>query len=37
MKASDWEGENLADKHPDIVYDMQNIVRRVKSGSKTAK
>ncbi|MBD5308109.1 MAG: arylsulfatase [Bacteroides sp.] len=37
MKASDWEGENVADKHPEIVYDMQNIVRRVKSGSKTAK
>lgn len=31
MKAGQYEKENLADKYPQVVYEMQNILRRVKN------
>lgn len=30
MRTGEFEKENLADKYPDIVYEMQNILRRVR-------
>lgn len=30
MRTSEFENENLADKYPDVVYEMQNILRRVR-------
>ena len=29
-KVREYEKENLADQHPEIVYEMQNILRRVR-------
>lgn len=31
MKAGQYEKENLANKYPQVVYEMQNILRRVKN------
>lgn len=31
MKVGQYEKENLADKYPQVVYEMQNILRRVKN------
>ena len=28
ISSSKWEGDNVADKNPQVVYDMQNILRR---------
>lgn len=30
MRVREYEKENLADQHPEIVYEMQNILRRVR-------
>mgnify|MGYP002068787221 CR=1 FL=1 len=34
MRAGEYERENVAEKHPDVVYEMQGILRRVRQGKK---